>query len=389
MSGLVVICNDLDYFLRHRAEVPLKIKMEGHPVTIVTGGRIARASDQPNLDFEHITIERFSFNPFIDAALIIRSLKIFFRTKPETVHLITLKPAIYAGIAALISRAFGKGPKRILITIPGLGRLMSPSSSMRGFTATTARKLIGLALRFISSQKDVHFTFETQHDFEVFVEKKLVKPTNASVIKGAGVNPELFYPKTKNEQTGPLRILFASRLLKSKGLEAFLMAAKKSVNDSSIEYVVAGMIETNDPDGYSAEELARNPTITFLGEISDMPSLIRTVDIVCLPTLYGEGIPRILIEASACGIASIATNVPGCNEIVLDGETGVLITPGSLSDMANDIASAADAYAKNPPLLSAHSQAALNLFRTGGFSENSVIEHFVKLLGFSGNSLRN
>lgn len=388
MSGLVVICNDLDYFLRHRAEVPLKIKREGHRVTIVTGGRLALASDQPDLNFEHTPIERFSFNPFLDAALTIRSLKIFFRTKPEAVHLITLKPAIYAGIAALISRAFGRGPKRILITIPGLGRLMSPSSSMSGFMANFARKLIGLALRFISSQKDVHFTFETQHDFSVFVEKKLVNQTNATVIKGAGVNPDLFYPRDKNELTGALRILFASRLLKSKGLEAFLMAAQKN-DDSSVHYVVAGMIEANDPDGYSAAELANNPAITFLGEQNDMPSLLRTVDVVCLPTLYGEGIPRILIEAAACGIASIATDVPGCNEIVLDGETGVLVKPGMLNEMADEIASATDIYAKNPALLAAHSQAALSHFRAGGFTESSVIAHFVELLGFSGIPLKN
>lgn len=388
MSGLVVICNDLDYFLRHRAEVPLRVKKAGHQVTIVTGGRFARASDQPDLDFEHTPIERFSFNPFLDAALTIRSLKIFFRTKPEAVHLITLKPAIYAGIAALISRALGRGPERVLITIPGLGRLMSPSSSMSGFMANFARKLIGLALRFISSQKDVHFTFETHHDFSVFVEKKLVSQTNASVIKGAGVNPALFYPKEKSEPTGALRVLFASRLLKSKGLEAFLMAAQKHAHGSSIQYVVAGMIEADDPDGYSAEELARNPAITFLGEQNDMPSLLRTVDVVCLPTLYGEGIPRILIEAAACGIASIATDVPGCNEIVLNGETGVLIKPGMLPEMANEIASATDEYAKNPSLLADHSQAALSHFRAGGFSESSVIEHFVELLGFSGRSLK-
>ncbi len=114
-----------------------------------------------------------------------------------------------------------------------------------------------------------------------------------------------------------------------------------------------------------------------------MPSLLRKVDLVCLPTLYGEGIPRILIEASASGLASIATDVAGCNEIIKNGETGFLIPTGSTIEMADEIRKALSCYMENSDLLAEHSTAALSHFRTGDFSQASVTDRFVELLKMS------
>ncbi|MGV4793004.1 glycosyltransferase [Rhizobium sp. F40D2] len=257
---------------------------------------------------------------------------------------------------------------------------MSPSSRMMGTRAILARRLIGLAFKFISSRSCSHFTFETQHDREIFLNQGLVKPENSTVIKGAGVDPELFYAKSQEDFTLPLKFLFASRLLKSKGLEAFLIAADRYADQAVVKFVVAGMVEPEDPDGYSATELADNSSITFLGEETDMPSLLRKVDLVCLPTLYGEGIPRILIEASACGVASLATDVAGCNEVVKNGKTGFLIRAGKPTEMADEIESILIQYVESPKLLRDHSEAALALFQSGDFSQASVTGRFIELL---------
>jgi glycosyltransferase involved in cell wall biosynthesis len=208
-----------------------------------------------------------------------------------------------------------------------------------------------------------------------------VTERNSVVICGAGVDPKKFFPSPSREsEKRPLRILFASRLLRSKGLDVFVEVARRLSDRGVCSFVVAGMIEPFDPDGHSVERLSREPAIEFVGEIRDMPNLLRGVDIVCLPTRYGEGIPRILIEAAATGIPCIATDLAGCQEIVRHGETGLLVPVGPEEEMIEAVAAAVTAYVSDPALVAQHGQAALAFFRAGEFSEESVVSHFMSLL---------
>jgi glycosyltransferase involved in cell wall biosynthesis len=112
-----------------------------------------------------------------------------------------------------------------------------------------------------------------------------------------------------------------------------------------------------------------------------MPDLLRECDIVCLPTRYGEGIPRILIEAAATGLASIASDHPGCREAVEDGITGEIVPISSDSDMCRDMSAAVLRYLETPARLAAHKQAACERFRSREFNEKAVVARFVDLLG--------
>ena len=130
MTKVTVICNDSDYFLRHRLPVVERLAADGADVTVITGGK--PLSRRPaGWRHEHVPIERFSFHPLLDVRLIRRSLRHFRTEKPDSVHLITLKPAVLSGLAAVLSSRLEGFPRRILVTIPGLGRLMSPSSTRR------------------------------------------------------------------------------------------------------------------------------------------------------------------------------------------------------------------------------------------------------------------
>ena len=140
------------------------------------------------------------------------------------------------------------------------------------------------------------------------------------------------------------------------------------------------MVEPNDPDRYPPELLEGDPSIKFLGEVSDMPELLRNADLVCLPSRYGEGIPRILIEAAASGVACLATDLQGCREIVRDGVNGTLIPAGNAGAMATGIISAIDRYRSDPELLRREGRAGLELFRKGQFREDAITEQFVRLL---------
>ncbi|NGO52219.1 glycosyltransferase [Allomesorhizobium camelthorni] len=379
MTRITVICNDSDYFLRHRLHVVERLADTGADVTVITGGK-PMGKPPAGWRHEHMPIERFSFHPVLDANVIRRSLRHFRTEKPDAVHLITLKPAVLSGLAAVLARKLGSGPRQILITIPGLGRLMSPSSTRKRVADRLARSLVDASIRFLSSRPGVHFTFETADDCDDWLHRGLIGRHNSTVISGAGVDPERFHPAGDRRVRSPVKILFASRLLRSKGLDAFVEAARHYSGNSKVEFLVAGMVEPHDPDRYAQELLKRESAIKFLGEVSEMPELLRSVDLVCLPSRYGEGIPRILIEAAASAVPCLATDLQGCREIVRHDVNGTLIPPGDAGAMAASIIAAIDTYLADPELLDVQGRAGLKLFRNGQFGEDAVTEQFVRLL---------
>jgi glycosyltransferase involved in cell wall biosynthesis len=377
---VLVICNDSDYFLRHRLSVVTHLSSIGVETAVMAGGVPIAASRIDGWKYIHIPIERFRFDPFGDAGLMIQTARTIWRLRPDAVHLITLKPTIFCGFVSIVSRLFHGYPKRILITLPGLGRMLSPKApGERRYLL--ANFLTRTALRALAASKRVHFTFETRHDYVFWAVKGVATPENSSVIDGVGVDPVLFYPAPDSRRRDKTQILFASRLLKSKGLNAFLMMARQLSDRPNVEFVVAGMADDKDPDAVSPQQLSQLNDIRFLGEVDNMPGLLRECDIVCLPTRYGEGIPRILIEAAASGLASIASDHPGCREAVEDGVTGEIVPISSDSDMCRDMSAAILKYLETPALLAAHKLAAYQRFKSREFNEKAVVARFVKLLG--------
>jgi glycosyltransferase involved in cell wall biosynthesis len=238
-----------------------------------------------------------------------------------------------------------------------------------------------LAFRFLARRDRVHFTFETQHDCDFWTKKDIADSENSSLVDGAGVEPNLFYP-SENLRSDPItRIVFASRLLRSKGLSAFLMTAHDLADRPDVQFIVAGVPDDQDPDAIPHKDLEQMTEIRFLGYVKDMPNLLRQCDIVCLPTRYGEGIPRILIEAAATGLASIVSGHPGCREVVEDGVTGQILSATSDTEMTRELSRAIMRYLESPNLLKEHKEAAYRHFRSREFNQVSIADRFTKLLG--------
>ena len=379
MIKVLIVCNDSDYFLRHRLPVVERLVDRGVEVMVISGGRAIPESIRNDWSAIHIPIDRFSFHPIRDLALTLRTFREIVALKPDSIHLITLKPAIFVGIAAVLARLSSGAAGRILITIPGLGRLMSPAATSRGRAARASRLLVGWVIRFLSGRPGVYFTFETSHDRKLWIDEGLIGEHNSTVISGAGVDPAKFHPRSAR-QKGPIRILFASRLLVSKGLDVFINVARRFSRRPDVEFLVAGMVEPHDPDGVATGELEREDFIAFLGEVTDMPELLRSVDLVCLPTRYGEGIPRILIEAAACGVACLATDIEGCREIVVDGVTGALLPAGEGPELTDAMGDEVTRYLADPGLLDRYGRAGHELFASRDFSEEAVAGRFLALL---------
>ncbi len=374
------ICNDGEYFLRHRRQVADVLAAAGHDVTVLVGGPPLSSERLGQWRHVNVPVDRFTFHPLSDLRLFFASLREIAVNRPRYIQLITLKPAVFSGLAAVTARLIGRGPERIVVTIPGLGRLMSPGSEHNGAGAGATRKVVGAVIRFLSRRRNVFFTFETPTDRDHWLSLGYIRPETSMAIAGAGVDPSRFHPGGARQKREAVRVLFASRLLRAKGLDAFVDVARRLSGTGKVEFLVAGMVEPHDPDGYSPAQLGGEASITFLGESSDMPSLLRDVDLVCLPTRYGEGIPRILIEAAATGLPSIASDVPGCTHIVEDGVSGTIIPVSPPAGMADRLEAAIRHYLDNPALLRSHGSAAYAHFYQGEFTEDAVNRRIIELL---------
>lgn len=377
---ITIICNDADYFLRHRRTAANSLAAAGHHVRVITGGRPIAAEARGKWHYTHVPVERWKLSPRADIRLILQTLREVFIERPDALHLITLKPIVFAGIAAVVGRFFSGSRMRIVATVPGLGRLMSPASSMNGRLARVSRFLVERAVAMLARRKDVRFTFETAADHATWLEKGVVEAQNSLVISGAGVDPRQFHPTEARASARPLRVLFASRLLKPKGLDVFVNAARALADREDIEFVVAGMVSPNDPDGFPIRELEEEPALTFLGKRNDMPELLRSVDVVCLPTRYGEGIPRILIEAAASGVACIASDHEGCREIVEDEENGIIVPEKPIEAATAALVRAILRYRDDADLLRRHGSAGRKKFLAGDYDEENVVAQFMSLI---------
>jgi glycosyltransferase involved in cell wall biosynthesis len=180
-------------------------------------------------------------------------------------------------------------------------------------------------------------------DGAFLIRQKIVEARRCQLIKGSGVDVARFRP-TRKRALG-ITVLLASRLLWSKGIREFVEAAAAvRARHPHVRFMIAGGADPGNPDTLlpaDLEELSRNPDIVMKGHVADMPALLAETDIVALPTSYGEGVPRILVEAAACGLPLIATDAPGCREIVRPGVNGYLVNPrdvGALVDAIDRLA---------------------------------------------------
>lgn len=327
---LLYIINVDWYFMLHWLDRANAAKKAGYEVHIVMGlSQECHRETLEKLDFivHDIPLSRKNLNPPLELRTIRAIHRIILQQKPDLIHSVTIKPNIYAGILCRFHSI------KNVASITGLGTTLS---SDKGRVLAITSHGIKYLYRIAFGGRQCQVLFENRDDLELMVSSNIIKRQQCTYIPGAGVNTTLY--RTRTEPPPPVKILFAARLLKNKGLLDLVEAVQhiKAHNDSSVELLVAGIVD-NDAHGTipipQLEKWQDQGLIRWLGQIDDMPNLIQNVHIICLPTQYGEGVPRILIEGAACGKPLVATNVQGCREIIIDGENGILVTPGNKEEL--------------------------------------------------------
>lgn len=273
------------------------------------------------LPCRHVTlpIVSGSLNPFYEALLAFRIVRILFNEKPDAVLTFTIKPNVYGALACRLLKV------PVIVNVAGLG--MSFSTRLRGI----AKFLYRIAL----AEASVVF-FQNTSDMEKFKDWKLVENDQASLLPGSGVDLNRFYPLRRKESAGFV-FLFLGRLLWSKGV-AELVRVHQRLSSSNLasELRFAGFLDVDNPDSITLNEmdaLCRSPGVRYVGPSDSVEHVIAEADCVVLPTLYPEGLPRCLLEASAMSKPIIASDVPGCRDLIMHGHNGLLCAAGDEDDL--------------------------------------------------------
>lgn len=245
---------------------------------------------------------------------------LFWRLRPALVHLVTIKPVVYGGLAARLSPV-----KAVVAAISGLGTVFLAE----GWLARLRRSLVVWMYQGALGGRRVAVIFQNEEDRRVLLREAGLARARIYLIPGSGVSLADF--RHQPEPSGRARIIMASRLLVDKGVRDYVEAAgelrRRGVEASCI---LVGEPDPGNPNTISEQEFRRwreEGVVECLGFRTDIAELFSLSHIVVLPSYYGEGLPKVLVEAAACGRAVVTTDHPGCRDAIVPGRSGVLVPP--------------------------------------------------------------
>lgn len=331
----LMILNHIEWFWSHRLPLANAIINRGWELHLATH----KAECDPNLakmGVKGCALPHHgrASNIITQILLLLSLYKTIKAQKPDIIHAVTIRYAFYAG---LVARLIGYKP--IVFTIAGLGNLYTAP----GIKFKILRLLVLPLFTWVFGGDGRRIIFQNPDDQGKMVDANIVDVKRTTVIRGSGVNIKEFsftpYVKTTEKPV----ILFASRLLREKGIYNFIEAAI-ILRGRGVEarFVVAGEVYPDNTRSLSKGEIEayhNDGIVDWLGRYEDMPSLITESMMMVLPSYYGEGVPKVLLEAAAIGRPVITCDAPGCREAVDHEVSGLLVRPQSSEELADAIQS--------------------------------------------------
>ena len=313
MSKILMLGNSKLVIFGFRGEMIQKFIELGHEVYVSFPngpfGEGEQISKEYGCHFIEIEIDRRGKNPFKDIQIIKSYKKMIKDIKPDYVLSYTVKCNVYGGIVCK------KMNIPFLPNITGIGKGLYEKGITQKITMILYRKAL---------KKAKCIFFQNEHDLEFFKSNKLFFG-NYQMLPGSGVNLEKFkYCEMPNDDV--VKFAFIGRLMKAKGIEEFLYAAKKIKNEyPTVEFHVCGYCEEDYKD--EVEKLNSEGIINYHGLVDNVYEYDQMCHCIVLPSFHPEGISNVLLEAAATGRAIITTDHFGCRETVDNGITGYLVEP--------------------------------------------------------------
>ncbi len=323
---IAILCNTSWNIFNFRMNLIKALQEKGHEITLLAPkDEYTDSIKKKGILFEEVKMNIKGQNPFQDARLILTYRTIFKRIDPDLLLTYTIKPTIYGNIAARF------GNSKVISNVTGLGTIFI-KPSFATFVAATLYK--------IAFKKCHKVFFQNKTDYRFFRKKGFVKPLQCDIVPGSGIDVRKFKVDTRSFDKSLLKILFVGRVIRDKGVVEFLEAAKevKSNNPNTAFYVV-GKIGYENKTALSLGEFQSyvdQGIVNHIEHTDDMIGIYKEMDIMVLPS-YREGMSRALLEAASMKMPIIATDVPGCREIVTQGVNGYLVKVKSIEDLTDKL----------------------------------------------------
>lgn len=304
--------------INYRKEVVLYLLEQGYEVHIIAGeDKFLQSLKEMGCFIHAIKITNRGKNLIHDCQLFFSLLNMYRKIRPALIFHYFIKTNIYGSIAASVLKI----PS--IAVVAGLGY----SFSKNNWLQYCVLKLYRLSLR-----SNYKVWFQNSEDAEYFLREKIVSKEQLTIIPGDGICTNTFKPVyNKMTVAKPFTFIMAVRLLKSKGINYYVKAAKMLQEKGyEVECQLIGPFDINHPDSISMNQLQEwqnNDPIHYCGFTENIKAYLASCDCLVLPTYYPEGTPRSLMEACSMGLPVIATDIKGCRDIIQDGFNGYLCTP--------------------------------------------------------------
>ena len=364
------------YFLSHRLPLARAAQKAGFEIFVAASRTLPEDRITPE-GFTFIRLKklkRTGQNPFQDFQALREIIQIYRNHKPTIVHHVALKPVLYGSLAAWFT-----GVSRVVNALTGLGYLFISNK----WISRLIRSFVLLFFRVLFNRSGFVLVLQNRDDYAKFA--KFVKPSNLALIRGSGVDTVHFSPSSSkfvtpaqagaqgNKQDldsdegheapnavpvaldprlrggdkrehgdNKVKIALVARLLWDKGIGEAVEAIKILKNRGvPVELLLCGNPDPENPRSISEQTVNKwqeDGLVRWLGHVTDVAALYHSVDIALLPS-YREGLPKSLLEAASCGLPIVTSNVPGCRELVIEGENGNLtdLTPGSIAEALENL----------------------------------------------------
>ncbi|MGZ8191849.1 MAG: glycosyltransferase family 4 protein [Methylococcaceae bacterium] len=331
---ILLFANTDWYLFNFRLSLAKKLKNEGWDVVLISpSGEFGQKLLESGFKWIPFDFSNRSTNPFSEFAVILRLIRLYRKERPHLAHHFTIKCVLYGGIAARFTHGTS-----VVNAVTGLGHIFTDS----GIKAQLLRPVVGFLYRKTLNRKNTRVIFQNDDDRLHFTNTKLVDKSLTHLIRGSGVNCDIFNPKHLGDvaDNKVVSVLFASRLLREKGIYELLAAAKiLNTGEIAVEFLIAGDLYPGNPSSLTESELEdikKLDGVTYLGHVHDMHALLAKSDIVVLPS-YREGTPRILIEAAAMEKPIVCTDIAGCLGLVQEGVNGFLVPVKAIDMLAEKL----------------------------------------------------
>jgi glycosyltransferase involved in cell wall biosynthesis len=321
------------YFASHRLPLARAAIANGYRVVVATRverhGEVIRAA---GCELVPLRWRRRAGAPWREAANLLEVIALYRRLRPVIVHHVALKPIVYGSIAARVT-----GVRRVVNAFAGLGYVFTAHTLKARLMRPILRQLLSFTVNL--SQSSV--TVQNPDDRDMLVKGAIATPRQVTLIRGAGVDLAAFPPQPLS--AGVPVVILAARMLWEKGVGEFVAAAHRLQSRGiAARFALVGDTDPENPGAIPARQLSewnRSGSIEWWGRSEDMPKVFARSRIVCLPSAYGEGVPKVLLEAAASARAIVTTDAPGCREVVRHQFNGLLVGIRDVVGLENALAS--------------------------------------------------